>query len=162
MGTREVTPIFKLGEGKSYSLSWLNNRHENRNRSVDIKSMHTMQRQFNWFHSGVKFIFFFYFMILCRCSSMVGQTGRRQAITLASGCWTNGIVAHEIGKLYYISADWIFPAPCYESDNNSCLYGFGTRSGHPFLSKFTVCLFETKIIFFDRQYCFPSRQQSMP
>ena len=34
---------------------------------------------------------------------MVGQTGRRQAITLASGCWTNGIVAHEIGKLYYIS-----------------------------------------------------------
>ena len=31
---------------------------------------------------------------------MVGQTGRRQAITLASGCWTNGIVAHEIGKFY--------------------------------------------------------------
>ena len=30
---------------------------------------------------------------------MVGQTGRRQAITLASGCWTNGIVAHEIGEL---------------------------------------------------------------
>ena len=32
------------------------------------------------------------------CSSYVGQTGRRQAITLASGCWTPGIVAHEIGK----------------------------------------------------------------
>ena len=32
------------------------------------------------------------------CSSYVGQKGRRQAITLASGCWTHGIVAHEIGK----------------------------------------------------------------
>ena len=34
---------------------------------------------------------------------MVGQTGRRQAITLASGCWTNGIVAHEIGRLNSLS-----------------------------------------------------------
>lgn len=32
------------------------------------------------------------------CSSYVGQTGRPQPITLASGCWTPGIVAHEIGK----------------------------------------------------------------
>ncbi|XP_078378886.1 zinc metalloproteinase nas-15-like [Oculina patagonica] len=32
------------------------------------------------------------------CSSYVGQlTGRQQPITLASGCWTPGIVAHEIG-----------------------------------------------------------------
>ncbi|KAL9988016.1 hypothetical protein ACROYT_G002411 [Oculina patagonica] len=38
-----------------------------------------------------------YFQTGGGCSSMVGQTGRRQAITLASGCWTNGIVAHEIG-----------------------------------------------------------------
>lgn len=30
---------------------------------------------------------------------MVGQTGRRQAITLARGCWYPGIVAHEIGEL---------------------------------------------------------------
>ena len=30
---------------------------------------------------------------------MVGQTGRRQGITLARGCWTPGIVAHEIGAL---------------------------------------------------------------
>ena len=32
------------------------------------------------------------------CFSYVGQTGRPQPITLASGCWTHGIVAHEIGK----------------------------------------------------------------
>ena len=32
------------------------------------------------------------------CSSYVGQTGRPQPITLASGCWTPGIVDHEIGK----------------------------------------------------------------
>lgn len=31
------------------------------------------------------------------CSSMVGQTGRRQAITLGRGCLRVGIVAHEIG-----------------------------------------------------------------
>ncbi|CAH3147009.1 unnamed protein product, partial [Porites lobata] len=31
------------------------------------------------------------------CSSYVRQTGRPQPITLASGCWTPGIVAHEIG-----------------------------------------------------------------
>lgn len=52
---------------------------------------------------------------------MVGQTGRRQAITLASGCWTNGIVAHEIGKLYWLSES--FSAPYYESGINPHLYG---------------------------------------
>ncbi|KAJ7370923.1 hypothetical protein OS493_028998 [Desmophyllum pertusum] len=31
------------------------------------------------------------------CSSYVGQSGGRQPITLASGCWYAGIVAHEIG-----------------------------------------------------------------
>lgn len=31
------------------------------------------------------------------CSSYVGATGGRQPITLASGCWRPGIVAHEIG-----------------------------------------------------------------
>ncbi|XP_027056439.1 zinc metalloproteinase nas-15-like [Pocillopora damicornis] len=31
------------------------------------------------------------------CSSMVGQTGRRQAITLGRGCLHVGVVAHEIG-----------------------------------------------------------------
>ncbi|XP_020907018.2 blastula protease 10, partial [Exaiptasia diaphana] len=31
------------------------------------------------------------------CSSYVGRTGNKQDINLASGCWHNGIVAHEIG-----------------------------------------------------------------
>merc|ERR1712215_184723 len=31
------------------------------------------------------------------CSSMVGRTGRKQQISLASGCWHAGTVAHEIG-----------------------------------------------------------------
>ena len=34
---------------------------------------------------------------LCRCSSWIGQTGNPQNINLAGGCWTPGIVAHEIG-----------------------------------------------------------------
>jgi len=31
------------------------------------------------------------------CSSYVGETGGEQPITLASGCWYAGVVAHEIG-----------------------------------------------------------------
>ena len=34
------------------------------------------------------------------CWSYVGRTGNSQVINLGSaGCWTQGIVAHEIGKL---------------------------------------------------------------
>lgn len=58
---------------------------------------------------------------------MVGQTGRRQAITLASGCWTNGIVAHEIGKVYRLPES--FPVPYYESAD---VYDRGTGDNHPF------------------------------
>lgn len=81
-------------------------------RCVDIKSIRTMR--------------------LCRCSSMVGQTGRRQAITLASGCWTNGIVAHEIGKFYRLRES--FPVP----------YGRGTGHNHPFESSLPSVYFRRK------------------
>ncbi|CAH3126123.1 unnamed protein product, partial [Pocillopora meandrina] len=40
---------------------------------------------------------FAYFIRGSGCSSYVGRIGRRQDINLASGCWTTGIVAHEIG-----------------------------------------------------------------
>lgn len=43
-----------------------------------------------------------------RCSSMVGQTGRRQAITLGRGCLHVGVVAHEIGNIYITSLIWFF------------------------------------------------------
>ena len=74
---------------------------------------------------------------------MVGQTGRRQAITLASGCWTNGIVAHEIGKFYRLRGS--FPVP----------YGRGTGHNHPFRSKFTVCLLSEEKCFLFAEADFP-------
>ncbi|XP_078370023.1 zinc metalloproteinase nas-15-like [Oculina patagonica] len=40
---------------------------------------------------------FAYFVPGRGCSSFVGRSGRRQDITLAPGCWTRGITAHEIG-----------------------------------------------------------------
>ena len=37
------------------------------------------------------------------CWSYVGRTGNSQVINLGSaGCWTQGIVAHEIGKLFCV------------------------------------------------------------
>ena len=36
-----------------------------------------------------------------RCSSYVGKIGKRQDIDLDYGCWTRGIVAHEIGKCHH-------------------------------------------------------------
>ena len=43
-----------------------------------------------------------------RCSSYVGRIGRRQYITLASGCWKKGIVAHEIGKFPHFLNNILF------------------------------------------------------
>ena len=63
---------------------------------------------------------------------MVGQTGRRQAITLASGCWTNGIVAHEIGKFYRLRES--FPVP----------YGRGTGHNRPFDSNLPSVYFRSR------------------
>ncbi|KAL9973963.1 hypothetical protein ACROYT_G020490 [Oculina patagonica] len=40
---------------------------------------------------------FAYFVPGSGCSSHVGRQGNRQHITLAPGCWTKGIAAHEIG-----------------------------------------------------------------
>ena len=34
------------------------------------------------------------------CWSYVGKIGNKQQLSLATGCWSRGIVAHEIGKLY--------------------------------------------------------------
>ena len=38
------------------------------------------------------------FILRTSCLSPVGKIGSRQDITLGDGCWTRGIVAHEIGK----------------------------------------------------------------
>ncbi|XP_020612494.1 zinc metalloproteinase nas-14-like [Orbicella faveolata] len=38
-----------------------------------------------------------YFHIGSGCTSYVGRTGRRQMVSLASGCWNPRTVAHEIG-----------------------------------------------------------------
>lgn len=36
--------------------------------------------------------------IIARCWSWVGRQGGMQQISLASGCWSQGTVVHEIGK----------------------------------------------------------------
>lgn len=78
---------------------------------------------------------------------MVGKTGRRQAITLASGCWTNGIVAHEIGKLYELCEPFLYH---YESgirsNQDQC------RSNMLILRSFTVQRFNFS------EYFMPSRR----
>lgn len=38
----------------------------------------------------------------------MGRTGSRQDINLARGCWSRGIVAHEIGKCYWQKRVWEF------------------------------------------------------
>ena len=43
------------------------------------------------------------------CWSYVGRTGNSQVINLGSaGCWTQGIVAHEIGKLFGLVSVYSF------------------------------------------------------
>ena len=37
-------------------------------------------------------------LIIARCWSWVGRQGGMQQISLASGCWSQGTVVHEIGK----------------------------------------------------------------
>lgn len=48
------------------------------------------------------------FLSIFRCASHVGRTGRRQDINLGRGCWTKGVVAHEIGKSSFCKESNLF------------------------------------------------------
>lgn len=74
---------------------------------------------------------------------MVGQTGRRQAITLAQGCWRNGIVAHEIGKWRSLSELHVRLLDAKMTYANG-----GVRMGHPkFFHMLLYCHKHRKICF---------------
>lgn len=47
-------------------------------------------------------------LVYFRCTSYVGKTGRRQDISLGRGCWTKGVVAHEIGKSSFCKESNLF------------------------------------------------------
>ena len=88
------------------------------------------------------------------CWSYVGRTGNSQVINLGSaGCWTQGIVAHEIGKLFGLVSVYSFffyyyyYFPCVLSLSFVCSGCLLVASRAVFLIHFSLFLLRSVFIF---------------